>query len=81
MLVVSLGSIGLGLMWGWLLMLVSRMRVKRPFIHTISLILATIALGIVQYLFAGWPALIRFVIAMLFALFAHIIWLRSIGQQ
>ncbi|KAA3662671.1 MAG: hypothetical protein DWQ04_12775 [Chloroflexi bacterium] len=80
-MVVSLGSIGLGLMWGWLLVLASRMRVKRPFIHTTSLILATIALGVVQFLFAGGPALVRLAVAIVFAAFAHIIWLRSIQQQ
>jgi len=68
-------------MWGWLLVLASRMRVKRPLRHTTSLILATLILGIVQYLFAGWPSLIRLIVAIILAIFAHIVWLRGIKQQ
>ena len=80
-MVVFLGSVGLGLVWGWLLVLTSRIRVKRPFIHTTALILASIALGVVQYLYAGWPALVTLLVAMLFAIFTHIVWLRSIRPQ
>ena len=80
-LVISLGAIGLGLMWGWLLVLASRMPAKRPFIHTLFLILATAAVGVVQYYFAGWQTLVSLIFAMLFAVFAHLVWLRSIRQQ
>ncbi|MCA9932147.1 MAG: hypothetical protein KC419_26870 [Anaerolineales bacterium] len=80
-MLISLGSIGWGLMWGWLLVLAIRVPVKRPFLQAVALLIATSTVGTVQFLFSGWPSLARFLIAVALALFTHLLWLRRLQQE
>lgn len=80
-MLVSLGSIGLGLMWGWLLVLALRMPVKRPFVTAVVLLSATGAVASMPFLFSGGPSLIRFIVAAALAAYAHKVWLRRLSQQ
>ncbi|MCP5094853.1 MAG: hypothetical protein GY943_04800 [Chloroflexi bacterium] len=80
-MIVSFGSIGLGLMWGWLIVLTVRTPRKRPFTNALALLLATAAIAATQFYFSGHPSLIRFFIATFLAYFAHMVWLRGLQQR
>jgi hypothetical protein len=70
----------MGLVWGWLLILIVRlpMPTKRPFRTFLALGLATIALSLELYWLADERALLFFVAAALFSLIMHQAWRHSL---
>lgn len=72
---LSMGSAGLGLVWGWLLVLVWREAPgKRPLRTTAALFLATALISWQLYLFANWPQMIVFGVTAVIAFSIHLAW-------
>lgn len=76
-----LGSLGLGLVWGWLIGIVSRSLPPRWLLHCLALGLATALLTLETWLFVDWRAAVFFVVAVTLALCVHLIWLHSLRRQ
>lgn len=77
----TIGSVGLGLVWGWWLVLVGRQNRKRPFPTLLALILPTILLPLLLVRFHQWPAALAFLIASLLAFFTHLAWQQKLRQE
>lgn len=77
----TLGSVGLGMVWGWWLVLVGGARWQRPWPTLLTLIFPSILL----LLFLGWrhqwPTALAFLIASLLAFFTHIAWRQKFRPQ
>jgi hypothetical protein len=73
-----LGSIGLGLVWGWLLS--SRSFVNRPVV-VISLTLSPALLSVEVFWLAGWRSMWIFLAAVIAAAFVHSQWRRELRQH
>lgn len=70
-----LGTIGFGLVWGWLLgFFVSRRPSAQPFLNFLASAVATILAACVPLIFVNLRAVIAFVIAMALAFFIHYLW-------
>ncbi len=70
-----LGTIGFGLVWGWLLgFLVARRPSTQPFINFLAAAAATILAACVPLIFVNLRAVIAFVLAMALTFFIHYLW-------
>lgn len=80
MLIVALGSIGLGIMWGWL---VGNMegRVRQVVRTVLSLVIATLFLVALVILLTNWYALFFFLGASVLAMLLHITWRRELYNR
>ncbi len=75
----TLGSIGLGLVWGWLIgSFIGHMH--RPIRSLVSIFLVTLSIVAQVILFLDWIRLLFFLGAALFALFIHVEWRRKLLQ-
>lgn len=76
----SFGGLGMGLVWGWLLILVGSNRTasRRPILDFLALGLATLLIALQQLWLANVKTLIFFVIATAFAFVMHLAWRRSL---
>lgn len=84
MIIVPLGGVGIGLVWGWLLVLVgdSQGPRERPFRNAFALTLATFLLGLCLFLLSNGQNLFLFALATPFSLMLHFAWRRSLrGNQ
>ncbi len=78
---VTIGSVGLGLVWGWWLVLAGEARWKRPFPILLALILPTILLPLLLGWFHQWPTALAFLIAAALAFFTHLAWRQELRQE
>lgn len=79
MIIGSLGSVGMGLVWGWLLVLVRGFQpTQSPFRNFIPLVLATAFFAQQLYMFSGGQALLLFLGAATISLAVHLTWRRSL---
>ncbi len=79
---VIAGVIGMGLMWGWLMvLLVDQSMAKRPFINLATVALITIWLGWTIYVLAGSAPLIPFFIAFIISFLIHIAWRAQLRRK
>lgn len=81
MLIAMLGSLGLGLVWGWLIGILSRFQPTRWLLQCLALGLATALLALETWLLVDWRAAVYFVAAATLALGAHLIWLYSLRRR
>lgn len=72
-----LGSLGMGLMWGWLIS-VPKGRNRQPARTFLALGLATLTLGSEVFIFADWRALALFLGASALAFLIHLGWRREL---
>lgn len=80
MLVV--GGIGMGLVWGWLLVLVWRdAPAKLPFRSAAFLLFATILMGTQQFLFNGGEQVVVFGVTAVIAFSIHLAWRIRLQNQ
>jgi hypothetical protein len=80
MLISSIGGVAMGLVWGWLVILVgsNRTTARRPIFDILAFGLATLLVGL-QYLWlANVNTLIFFAIAAAFAFIIHLAWRHSL---
>jgi hypothetical protein len=69
------GSIGMGLVWGWLLALIWReVPGKRPLRHILASLLATVLIGILFIWLTDWIYLLIFVGTAVFSFILHLAW-------
>lgn len=80
MLITMLGSMGLGLVWGWLMGGLSG-RGGRLLLNGLALSTATLVFAIEVFLLAGWRALAPFLGAAAFALLLHVLWRRDLRKR
>jgi biotin transporter BioY len=80
MLITMLGSIGLGLVWGWLMGSLSGQS-RRPLRNGLALSTATLVFAIEVFLLAGWRALALFLGAVASALLLHVLWRRGLRKR
>jgi biotin transporter BioY len=80
MLITMLGSIGLGLVWGWLMGSLSGQG-RRLLRNGLALSTATLAFAIEVFLLAGWRPLALFLGAAASALFLHVLWRRELCRR
>ena len=80
MLITTLGSIGLGLVWGWLMGSLSG-RGGRLLLNGLALSTATLVIAIEVFLLAGWRALTPFLGAAAFTLLLHVLWRRELRKR
>ena len=82
MLLALVGSIGTGLVWGWLL--VQRHR-RPPTVHRFGQLVvlgaATGTVALMVALMAGLEALASFLVATSVALMAHVMWLNTLRMR
>jgi hypothetical protein len=80
MLIATLGSIGLGLVWGWLMGGLSGQsgRLQR---NGLALSAATLAFAVEVFLLASWQAVAFFLGATVFALVSHVLWRRDLRRR
>jgi len=71
MLINMLGCTGQGLVWGWLIGSLGRLRYRS---NILTLIITTLLLASEVILFAGWPVLALFLGAVVLALLLHLAW-------
>jgi hypothetical protein len=79
-----LGSVGLGLVWGWLLGLLNRPynRPRRLDWKKLTAIGAGfVALSTAVYTFLGWPYILVFLAASLLSFLAHRTWLVNLQKR
>ena len=75
----TFGSVGIGLVWGWLIGSLTG-RVYRPVRAFLSILLVTLIIVAQVMLFLDWIRLLFFLGAALFALFIHVEWRRKTLQ-
>jgi hypothetical protein len=79
MLIAWLGSTGMGLMWGWLLILFGgRGPLRRPLVNTLVLGLATLLFALQLFWFTDGQALVFFLLATTISSALHLAWRRSL---
>ena len=76
-----MGSLGIGLMWGWLLILVSNQQPQQPERHILLLLIATAVMVSQIYSMNGLPAVWVFLITAVFSGIIHLSWRRRLRQQ
>jgi hypothetical protein len=73
----TFGSIGMGLVWGWLVGSLSG-RLHQPLRAFLSISLVTLMIVAQVMLFLDWIRMLLFLGAALFTLFIHIVWRRKL---
>lgn len=76
-IVGTLGSTGLGLVWGWLIGSLKG-RTYRPYRTVLSVFLATLVISTQVLWFLDWIRLLFFLGVALFAFFIHVEWRREL---
>lgn len=77
-----LGSIGIGLVWGWLLvLLVNRPPRQRPYRNLLAVAIFTVGLAGLLYVLTAVPALIAFFLALILAFSIHFAWLHQLRTR
>lgn len=77
-----LGSIGIGLVWGWLLvLLVNRPPHRRPYINLLVVVIFTVWLAWLLYALTAVPALVTFFLALILAFSVHFAWLHQLRTR
>lgn len=80
MLLRSLGGIGLGFVWGWLLGLAGR-GARRPIVTGLFLMAAVLLQAVVVIALAGWAVTAPFVLSCGFAYVMHVLWRRQLSAR
>jgi hypothetical protein len=73
------GSVGMGLMWGWLLVALEG-RVRRPWCTVPAMFLSTLAMAVPVTWFQGGPGLAVFGGATLVAWWVHLGWRQALRR-
>ncbi len=81
MQIAALGSLGLGLAWGWLIGLFSRSVQSFRLFHILALGAATALLALETWLLRYLQAALFFLAATAFAAGCHLIWLYYLRQR
>jgi hypothetical protein len=82
MLIASLGSIGAGLVWGWLLALLGGRGRVRPSLRDVLLLsIATVLLALQVLWFTNWGTLALFAGATTLALLLHLGWCQELRER
>ena len=77
-----LGSIGIGLVWGWLLvLLVNRPPRRRPILNLLAAAVFTAWLAWLLYVLTAVPPLIAFFLAFILAFSVHYAWLHQLRAR
>ena len=80
MLIVVLGSAGLGLMWGWLIGNMEG-RIHDVLQTLLSLVIATLLLASIVILLTNWSTLFFFLGASVLAMLLHIAWRKELYNR
>jgi energy-converting hydrogenase Eha subunit E len=80
MLISSIGGVGIGLVWGWLIILVgsNRTAARRPIVNILAFGLATLLVALQLLWLAEVKTLIFFAAAVAFAFIIHLAWRQSL---
>ena len=78
MVITYLGSIGLGLTWGW--WLGGTPKPPEKWISYLFQVLFTLLFAAEVYLFLNWGEVIAFSVAVLLSYLVHQLWLRSLAR-
>ena len=81
MQIETLGSLGLGFVWGWLLGIYSRSAKDRRLGNWVVLLLATSLLALLTQRFLEWREVGVLLIAAACSAAVHLVWLHSLRQQ
>ncbi len=82
MVITSIGSVGIGLMWGWLLILFGgRGHAKRPWRNILALGLATMLLALQLFLYSSWQTVLIFLVAAILSFAIHLAWHRALRSR
>lgn len=82
MLITQMGSVGMGLVWGWLLVLFGgRLPIKRPFLTFFLLLLATALAAYQLFRLTDFTHLILFLATTCAALLFHFMWRESLQKH
>lgn len=80
MLITLLGSIAIGLVWGWLIGR-SGDRPRRKILNVLTVSGATLSLAGLVYWFGGWQGTIFFLGSTTLALLLHLGWRRDLRRR
>jgi hypothetical protein len=80
MLITLLGSIGIGLVWGWLIGPLGD-RPRRKFLNVLTVSAATLSLAGLVYWFAGWQGTVFFLGPMTLAFLLHLGWRQELRRR
>lgn len=80
MLITTMGSVGLGLVWGWLMGSLSG-RGGRLLRNGLALGAATMVFAVEVILLAGWQAVVVFLGATALALLSCVLWRRELRRR
>lgn len=75
-----LGSLGLGLVWGWWLVLIGRTGWPRPLRSLFTLIFPTLLLLVLLWSMADGVTAVLFLAAVIVSLFIHLAWRQKLAQ-
>lgn len=77
-----IGSVGLGLVWGWWLGLTSRHGAwQRPFRPLFLLLLPTLMAAALLWALVDGQTAVLFLAALIFSLFIHLSWRQKLAQE
>ncbi len=76
----TIGGVGLGLVWGWWLVLVGRQWGKRPFPTFLVLVSPTLLLSLLLGWLHPWPTALAFLLAAAISFFTHLAWQQKLRQ-
>jgi hypothetical protein len=78
MALATMGGAGMGLMWGWLLVLFGgrARRQRRPWLNRFLLFLSTCLVSLLAYGYASWRGLGAFLASTSLAVFVSLVWYR-----
>ncbi len=77
-----LGTLGFGLVWGWLLAwLTARRPAAHPFLKFLALAAATVLTAFIPLLFVNLRAVIAFLLAMALAFLVHTVWRADLQKR
>ena len=80
-MIVQLGSIAFGLVWGWLVVLIwGRPPLKRPYLSILVAALVTLPFAALVYGLTTIPMTTNFLIATAVAAIIHLLWLTNLKQ-
>ena len=82
MAIASLGGIGIGFVWGWLVVLFyGRGRARRPYLNLFVAAAAAALVAVDVFTVTGWQTLMFFLGATVFVLCIHLGWLQSLRER
>jgi len=80
MLLLILGSIGVGIVWGWLAGGLEG-HVRRYLLTVVVVLVASLALGWLVFGYSSWHGTAFFSVAAVLAFLAHVAWRRMLRRQ